>query len=1487
MKCKSVACIWSASPPLHRITATAVINAPPTLYTGASDGSIIWWHLSGDEPKKEFMPVALLCGHAAPIVDLDTCTPVVSGEGKNEVSSNVVENCSSDVSCALISACNDGVLCVWSRGSGHCRCRRKMPPWVGSPSRIQALPTNKRYVCIASGFIDSVHFVEGGKATEDHDFLSGKPSKHSIIVVDTYTLTIVQTIFHGNSPMGPLSFMDLVLCREDEKEYVLMVNLHGKSQLVPVLKDPNPEREGGSGSGLHKSCSNAVMSIWSDEISEGEQVVSIATCEKFIAFVYRSRCVFRLLIGITAIGEISFADNLLCAEGCSTDLRVAGGMFIKCDFSRHMMDSNGLPDVFVENFAAWNNRGLAIVYAISWMDNNFKFDPLCKIPALSPSVDVRCSISFTQLSSHLLRIESHCICNEEPLLWKPNITMWSMCGQGNDHGKLSQTCQMIGSGGFSMENIAESKGFLNDVNMQSTIGEVIPEKSLIPSPKAVNGFCLNDKRHGFCPNRQIVSCSMIISRNSTPYAVVYGFHSGEIEMVKFEVIFQEFNFHLGHSQHSSKQLFLGHRGAVLCLAAHWMELAFQERSFRWILVSGSTDCTVCLWDLDTSNLIMVMHQHVSPVRQIVLPPSLTARPWSDCFLSVGEDGCVALASFETLRVERMFPGHPSYPSKVLWDGARGYIACLCQYHSGRSEALDVLYIWDIKTGARERVLRGTASQAMFDHFCKGVSKSSISGTTSASSLHASMVENGTVSHLHSKAVSNGLTVANSANRVKNATQASTSQEIMTNGHMPNLFRNSSGFQNKMSPIKCSCPFPEVATLSFDLASLMSPEKLKEFPVSDERENIGAKVNENGTDELTPHPVDKADGSDMQGELVKFIEKHDQLGSEEGCLLRFSLSYLHLWEVDCELDELLVTDMKLVKPEAFNVASGLEGDRGSLTVAFPGLGATELWKLSSEFCAMRSLALLSIAQRIVSLSHSTAAASSALAAFYTRNLGEKIPEIKPPSLQLLVTFWQNESEHVRLAARSLFHCAASRAIPLPLYHQNTTDELGNASSRNKVGEIRNENLSTNKMSTTISDLNGLPQVEEYEICTWLEPFEVQDWISCVGGTSQDAMASHIVVAAALAVWYPSLVKPVLAALTVHPLVKLVMAMNETYSSTAAELLAEGMDSTWKAYIGTDIPRLIGDIFFQIECVSGSSNSAAQNHYVPVTIRETLVDILLPSLAIADVPGFLSVIESQIWSTASDSPVHLVSLMTLIRVVRGSPRSLVQHLDKVVNFILQTLDHSNLVMRKTCLHSSLTALKEISRVLPMVALNDTSTRLAIGDAIADINIASIHVYDLESVTKMKILDASGPPGLPSFLAGSSQTTLVTAISALCFSPNGEGIVAFSEHGLMIRWWSLGSAWWEKLSRNFVPFQCTKLIFVPPWEGFSPNSSRSSVMARIMGQEIGSTSQVGTGGAGDADSPKALVHNLDLSYRLEWVSERKLLLTRHGQELGSFQL
>ncbi|XP_057968942.1 uncharacterized protein LOC131158232 isoform X2 [Malania oleifera] len=1281
MKCRSVACVWSASPFPHRVTATAVLSRPPTLYTGGSDGSIIWWTLSGDPSHMEIKPMAMLCGHAAPIADLGNCYPVVVSGDVVENSSNVEVNSTLVDSGALISACTDGVLCVWSRGSGHCRRRRKLPPWVGSPSVVRTLPSKPRYLCIACCFVDSVHSPEHHSADpaegfEAEEYQHRKPPKCTLIIVDSYTLSIVQTVFNGNLSIGPLKFMSVVSSVEDrEKQSAIMADSFGKVQLVPILKDFNMDGEGGTS--LHKSSSLPETSIWADGLRGRGKIASIASCEQIFALVYKTCCEFRLVDSGTIIGEISFTDSCLFCEEGSIQSHVVGGMFLESgDAASSTQDA--------KRFAVWNNRGSVVVYILSYLNDIFKFEPLFGIPAVSWPLDVELSIFLVNLNSLLLRIVSICFHIEEPFLWSPHVTIWSLCPQVDDNRKLWRQCKMLGEGGFFVDravtstSLSKIEGPMHNVGMETTSGDInlVSGQSFVPSSKNVNNIWEDNENSGLMQKGRIVSSSMVISEYiHTPYAIVYGFYSGEIELVRFDQFFPRLDSSSGSPRleidsNESIQCFSGHVGAVLCLAAHQMVGMSKGWSFNKVLISGSLDCTIRIWDLDTSNLILVMHQHVAPVRQIILPSPPTERPWNDCFLSVGEDSCVALASLETLRVERMFPGHPNYPAKVVWDGARGYIACLCLNYSGNSDAIDVLYIWDLKTGARERILRGPASHSMFDHFCRSITINSISGSvlsgnTSVSSLHLPIIED-----TSSKNTEKLVTSLNMVPSITNITEANASQAHASKGNSSKpLASKLSILQGNNHPIKCSCPFPGIATLSFDLASVMSFFQKHESMGTSGYKQENTHVKEQSTGTSSPHHMAIDDVSDLQGTLASAIEEHDWVRSLEGCLLRFSLSFLHLWNVDFELDKLLITEMKLKRPDKFIVASGLRGDSGSLTVTFPGLAATlELWRSSSEFCAMRSLTMVSLAQRMISLSQTSSAASSALAAFYTRNFAEKIPDIKPPLLQLLVSFWQDKSEHVRMAARSLFHCAASRAIPLPLCSQKAFDHAKFVSFRHGMEE--NENRSNKEeTSTAMIDSDRIPesrisQLEESKILAWLESYEVQDWISCVGGTSQDAMTSHIIVAAALAIWYPSLVKPGLSILAVHPLVKLVMAMTEKYSSTAAELLAEGLESTWKAGIGLEIPRLIGDIFFQIECVSGASNNlASQKSAASDTIRETLIGILLPSLGMADIPGFLSVIESQIWSTASDSPVHLVSLMTLIRVVRGSPKSLAQYLDKI--------------------------------------------------------------------------------------------------------------------------------------------------------------------------------------------------------------------------------
>ncbi|GAB2273839.1 hypothetical protein Dimus_008611 [Dionaea muscipula] len=1491
MKCRSIAGIWPEAPPPHRVTATAVLSEPTTLYTGAADGSIVWWSFAGDDESfKEIYPVAVLCGHAASIADLDICYPLLaSSDGMMDHTTDVVTNCTGSEYVALISACVDGVLCVWSRGSGHCRRRRKLPPWVGSPSVVHQLPTNPRYVCIASSFGDASHTVDkdfvdpvGGPGVAADQELSRKHAKGAIIIVDSYTLTIIQTVLHGNLSIGPFKFMAIPEPFQDLKK-LLLVDSIGQLQLIPLLRDSDVVVEP-----LTSNCSSNPKINNIENISEGELVLSIALSRSILGVLYRTNCVFMLVLSGTVLGGISFNNSALPSGSDSAESHPVGCIFL------HGRDADTLGageahGCITAEFAVWNNRGSAIVYRLSYFDNVFKSLVLYEIPSVCCSSDIGISITCIQLNDCIIRLESICFNEEEPLFWKPHITVWSLPKQNNEHENVMKRCKLIGEGDFLVDwidiNHKPNGRAMEDSFVGSAVGlktALVAHGKSILSKGSVDSLPKNDLRYVFQRTECVVSCSMVLLRSShMPHAIVYGYQNGEIELVKFQMHLGDADFvdqdvchDLKH--YEAKQHFSGHTGAILCLAAHQMVGTSAGQSLNHVLLSGSMDCTVRIWDLQCGILTMVMHHHVAPVRQLILPPIQTDRPWNDCFLSVGEDFCVALVSLDTMRVERMFGGHPNYPAKVVWDGERGYLACLSQNHSVASSKKDVLYIWDIKAGSLDRILHGSAACSMYDYFYRGkrmngIHRSTLS-STSASSLVLSLTDDGGFLHFQQR--------INENQPSSYLADPILSQRGVFQGSLSDA---GSALFHDMLPVKCCCPLSGIAVLSFDLASLMS------FIVAEIDDGKQQKTFHDELGTQTQRRIAK-DGSNV-GRNSPYLTRRPRLHKDFAMsLLQFSLSFLHSWDMDFELDKCLESEMKLNKPEKFIVAPGLEGDRGSVTLAFPGFrSALELWKSSSEFCAMRSLTLVSLAQRSVSLSPSCSTSSSALSAFYTRNFAEKYPHLKPPSLQLLVSFWQDEEDHVRMAARSLFYCAASRAIPSPLFCPKVLGPMNGMSSSDEVRENVEQYEGKNALyvdGEMLPETRASSEDKDNKILEWMGSYELQDWISCVGGTSQDAMASHIIVAAALAIWYPSLVKSNVAMLAVNPLIKLVMSMNEKYSSTAAELLAEGMESTWKPCIGSEIHRLISDIFFQIECVSGASaNTPATSQPVPPKIRDILVGVLLPSLALADIPGFLTIIEGLIWSTSSDSPAHLVSLKTLIRVVRGSPRSLAEYLNKAVNFILQTVDPSNLVMRRTCLQSSMRALKEVVRVYPMVALNEMSTRLAVGDAISEINCASIHVYDMQSVTKMKILDASGPPGLPSLLTGTSET-VTTAISVLSFSPDGEGLVAFSEHGLIIRWWSLGSAWWEKLSRNLVPVQCTKLIFVPPWEGFLPNSSRASVMAKITGNANTDAKEDTAGLMNDAGNVNTLIHNLDLSYGLEWIAEHQVLLTRQGHTIGSFQ-
>lgn len=69
----------------------------------------------------------------------------------------------------------------------------------------------------------------------------------------------------------------------------------------------------------------------------------------------------------------------------------------------------------------------------------------------------------------------------------------------------------------------------------------------------------------------------------------------------------------------------------------------------------------------------------------------------------------------------------------------------------------------------------------------------------------------------------------------------------------------------------------------------------------------------------------------------------------------------------------------------------------------------------------------------------------------------------------MSFWQDEFEHVKMAARSLFHCAASRAIPHPLCCKKANLQGNSLGSSNGTTETEHESpISEAKTNSVIPD-----------------------------------------------------------------------------------------------------------------------------------------------------------------------------------------------------------------------------------------------------------------------------------------------------------------------------------------------------------------------------------------------------------------------------------
>lgn len=1609
--------LWASTPPQHDVVAMVAVHNPPSLWTGGTRGEIVYWKLPPDHQssEQELWPMASLCGHAAAITDLVTCKINEVKEKRSHDSlddKNLPYPYGMSNACEIVvSVCLEGWLCAWDSLTGRCRRRRKLPPWVGKPSRMITLPKGQRHVCISCdgshlSFPRSSSINDGDNgirslvdnartmALEKYGGINNN-MRATVLVVDASTLCVLQVVYNGFVGIGPVK--SIVAVPVGGRMHKVMVSdQFGRIRTWAVDEGRHGKYESGNELSEQVIPSSHKRNVGN---MENTQTISFSSDGVYLLLVFSSYWVILLTENQSTILE---SANLELKSSMPDNFFWVGGFFLvgSSDSIANNVDNKR------SLFLVWDVFGGAMLYSLQRNDDQtFATNVVCRVSTVATSGEGHFMVKFCQLKDLLMCVgcsssqsTANSISDTWVRLWRlplkhfPNSAIKNVVILTNDKHKenglfeqesnSSENLVVLGQAGLRNHWLHLSvNGYPEVITMENGFRREHPQVDALTFLEPENVSCeqdescrkplsadINPPLHS-ARGKWVTASMLLFDASSIPWTYVLGFNSGGIRLIRMKVFKpSSLNRKNGISVDDRigryvVQCLSKHTGPIICLAEH--SIAAESSSantgkiMRRLLISGGMDCLTCVWDVEEGQLLVALHHHVTPLQQVLLPPLGTDAPWSNCFITVGEDGCIALISLETLQVERIFIGHPARPKLTAWDGIRGYLACVCASISNHAMSTDILFIWDLKSGALERILRGTAAHSMFENFLKQIQGSSAAvdllpgrATSTASLLHGDVDSAHThnfqssLSHqfsrlgtktniegLKSLQVASGImslpddkhhedsmlaSAESASNKVIGGLEklsskfsqalnqgAKAAPSHLKDNYIGNSSSQSSSYRNlfhKQPPIKAASPFPGVAALQFDLFTLMAPDLGRQR--KNEREVEQLKV---GTDGIPSNKIDqdikmsddqvidRRNYPQMQEEPLPAksddCELASSLGSFEGSLLRTSLAYLHLWGADLELDKCLQKELQIFQPTNVGAAAGFAGDRGATTLFLPGWKPTfELWITSSEFCALRSLTIVATALRMTTLSRLTSNASSALAAFYTRGLAEKFPRVKAPSLELYACFWQDPSEHVRMAARSLFHCAASRAIPSILCAKSSSSvtqcgsNLSESGISNNISLLTVEQILGNEHSTEKTTWPDSVSTSA-EINDWLDSFEGQDWTSIVGGTSQDSRAVRIIVAAALAVWYPGLVKPELAPSVAPYLVKLVKAVIDRHSAVAAELLADGMESVWKHLISKEIPQLISDIFLLITCLSGGGSAAPNfisNPATAMTIRETLTSSLLPSLAMADVASFLHIVQTQLSLATADSSVPLVALMGIIRIIRAAPRAVVYYLTQVTSIILKTMNFG-----KHCYQSAMAAVREMVRVYPMVAVHQASGKLAVGDAVGDVHSLTIQVYDLNSACKFKVLDASGPPGHPALLVSDGASANIGGISALSFSDDGEGVVAFSQHGLMIRWWSLGAVWWEKLSRATAPVQCTKLVLVPPWPALSPKSSRSSIMATISSNaEITDTTEA-TKMHTNGDFGRAACQNVDLLFKLEWRHGNKIALLHHGQEIGVLQI
>ncbi|BFZ12794.1 hypothetical protein BsWGS_15835 [Bradybaena similaris] len=151
--------------------------------------------------------------------------------------------------------------------------------------------------------------------------------------------------------------------------------------------------------------------------------------------------------------------------------------------------------------------------------------------------------------------------------------------------------------------------------------------------------------------------------------------------------------------HITPMILSGHHGRVTCLLYPFNEATRYEPHH---LLSGGTDFSVILWDVEKGSKIYVFTVHGGSLTQITVPPANCNPRILSCVCSVAGDHSVALLSLKERKCLLLASRH-LYPVKMIkWRPLDDFM--LVQTKDG------VVTVWQMETGHLDRVIDGKTAE---------------------------------------------------------------------------------------------------------------------------------------------------------------------------------------------------------------------------------------------------------------------------------------------------------------------------------------------------------------------------------------------------------------------------------------------------------------------------------------------------------------------------------------------------------------------------------------------------------------------------------------------------------------------------------------------------------------------------------------------------------------------------------------------------------